>query len=191
VTIQSDLICAVEAAVKGHFESPLLHDLLRGTPTQEGSFAAATTEIKRFFASLALPDGFKVSASRTPDAHGGEWLYDLTWYEESGGFYRRQILVLESEMHPGYTIADCDHVDVDFHKLVQARAEIRVWVAALPSAALLSSHVENCKRQIVNFSQGEADDFYLFVLFDWTTGTTSVKGYRSPPSAHAAAGSNS
>jgi hypothetical protein len=172
VTIQNDLICAVEAAVKGHFESPF------------------TTEIKRFFASLALPYGFKVSASRTSDAHDSEWLYDLTWYEESGGFYRRQIMALESEMHPG-TIADCDRVNVDFHKLVQARADIRVWVAPLPSAALLSSHLENCKRQIVHFSQGEADDFYLFVLFNWTSGKTVVEGYRRPPSVHAAAGSNS
>jgi hypothetical protein len=169
------------ATFRGHFESPLLRDLLRGS-----SFAAATTEIKGFFTSLARPYGFKVTAGRTSEAHGGEWLYDLTWYEESDGFYRRQIMVLESEMHLG-TIADCDRVDVDFHKLVQARAEIRVWVAALPSAALLSGHLENCKRQIVNFSQGEADDFYLFVLFDWSSGTTVVEGYRRPPSVHDAA----
>lgn len=72
--------------------------------------------------------------------------------------------------------------DGDFHKLVQARADIRVWVASLPSAALREKHLQNCKLQIDNFSQGQPGDYYLFVLVDRRSGTTTVEGHSRPPS---------
>jgi hypothetical protein len=177
MTKQNDLCLAVEAATKGHFGTSLLRDLLRGTPMQKGSEAAATAEVKRFFTSLGRSCGFKATAGQTAGAHGGEWLYDLAWYEERDGFYSRQIMVLESEMRLG-RIGECYLVNGDFHKLVQARADIRVWVASLPTGALLSKHLENCQRQADAFSTAEADDFYLFVLFDYSINKTEVTSWR-------------
>jgi hypothetical protein len=181
----NDLIRTVEAAVRARYESHLLRDLFRGTmtpmPTPVRGHSPTTLEIKRFFHDLAAPHGFEVSASGIPGI-GGEWLYDLGWHAHGDGYCRRQVLVLESETNPGGRLADCDKVDGDFQKLVQARADIRVWVAALPNAVLLARHLQNCKRQVDSFSQGEEGDYYLFVLFDWTSGTTSVEGYRCPPS---------
>jgi hypothetical protein len=178
----NDLIRAVEAAAKARYEGPLLNDLFRGSmapmPTPVKGQSSVTMEIKRFFHDLAKPYDFDVTVAGIPEAYGGEWLYDLAWHAQANGFYHRQVLVLETETKPGRTHADCDKVDGDFHKLVQARADIRVWVASLPSAALREKHLENCKLQIDSFSQGQPGDYYLFVLFDWTSRKTTVDGYR-------------
>jgi hypothetical protein len=180
----NDLIHAVETAVRARYESHLLRDLFRGTmtpmPAPVRGHSPSTLEIKRFFHDLAALHGFEVSASGIPGI-GGEWLYDLVWHAQGDGYYLRQMLVLESETKPWGTLADCGTVDGDFQKLVQARADIRVWVAALPNEVLLASHLENCKRQVDSFSQGEEGDYYLFVLFCWTSGTTTVDAYRRPP----------
>jgi hypothetical protein len=177
-----DLIRAVEAAAKARYEGDLLRHLFHGTmepmPAVVRGQSHPTMEIKRFFHDLARGYGFDVTVSGVEGAYGGEWLYDLAWHAQSEGFYRRQTLVLESEMRLG-KVAESAQIDGDFHKLVQARADIRVWAAALNTPDLLAKHLENCKRQIDVFSQGETGD-YLFVLFDWTNGKTTVVGHRRP-----------
>lgn len=183
VTDTQELIQAVEAAAKTRYQGDGLLHLFRRTmqpmPEVVSGQSHPTMEIKRFFNGLAVDYKFDVTVTGIEGVYGGEWLYDLAWHVQSEGFYRRQLLVLESEMRLG-KIAQSDQVNGDFHKLVQARADIRVWAAALATSELLARHLENCKRQIDAFSQGDPGDYYLFILFDWSNGKTVVEGYRRP-----------
>ncbi|MBR0955686.1 hypothetical protein [Bradyrhizobium canariense] len=183
MTDTQELIQAVEAATRSRYNGDLLLHLFRGTMQTMSAVVRGqshpTMEIKRFFNGLAAGYKFDVTVTGIEGVYGGEWLYDLGWHVQSEGFYRRQVLVLESEMTLG-RIAQSDQVNGDFHKLVQARADIHVWAAALATSELLARHLENCKRQIDAFAQGTPGDYYLFILFDWSTGRTAVEGYRRP-----------
>jgi hypothetical protein len=48
----------------------------------------------------------------------------------------RQIVVLESEWKHGVLVSQNAKVDGDFQKLVQARAEVRVWISSSHNPAL-------------------------------------------------------
>jgi hypothetical protein len=75
-----------------------------------------TSEIKNRLIALAKtpPFNFCVCGSACEGAEFGEWLYDLTWYEENDNGLVRLPLVVESEWYPngGY--------DGDFQKVLQA-----------------------------------------------------------------------
>jgi hypothetical protein len=178
-----ELIQAVEAATKARYEGDLLLHLFRGTkepmPALVTGQSHPTMEIKRFFHGLASCYKYDVTVAGIKGTYGGVWLYDLAWHSQFDGFYRRQALALESEMRLG-RVSESAQINGDFHKLVQARADIRVWAAALNNHELLAKHLEHCKRQIDAFSQGQTGDYYLFILFDWTSGKTTVEGYRRP-----------
>ncbi|MGY3370220.1 hypothetical protein ACVWZL_007345 [Bradyrhizobium sp. GM2.4] len=148
-------------------------------PTVVRGQSHPTMELKRFFHDLAVDQKFEVTVTGIKGAYGGEWLYDLAWHVQSDGFYRRQVLVMESEMRLG-RIAQSDQVDGDFHKLVQARADMRVWAAALATSELLAKHLATCKQQIDSFCHSEPGDYYLFILFAWSSGNTTVEAYRRP-----------
>lgn len=168
----------VADATKKHFSGFGFRDLLRGTPTQKGTFSGATREIKRYFADLGHELNCLVASCGVVGTDGGEWLYDLVWYTNShSGNYRNQVLVLESELRPGGAVLNSEFIDDDFLKLIQARADIRVWIAAIPTEALRTAHLQNCKQQIADFQQSQAGDFYIFILFDWTSGTVLVEEY--------------
>jgi hypothetical protein len=140
----------------------------------------ATREIKKFFAGLGKTLEHTVTSRDhiAVGADSGEWLYDMVWYKNNEGYFSRQILVLESEIKPGNSVANATTVDVDFHKLVQARADIRVWLAPIPNTEMIFEHLHNCKKQILSFEQSQAGDFYLFILFDWSKDKSTVEAYR-------------
>lgn len=98
-------------------------------------------------------------AAHGGDASHGEWLYDLCWFENRDGFFIRQSLVLETEQSPDRCI------DADFHKLVQARAEVRVWIAKVHHSKV-AQHVAVHKEQIRRFAGTSPDDVYVFVICD-------------------------
>ncbi len=111
--------------------------------------------------------GYKILCRRShfSDTDDVEWLYDMTWYtEDKEKFFTGMSMVLESELNrrPKHR----DEVDGDFHKLVQARADVRVWISTSPNDARL--HIDNCKRQIQLFSGTTSGDQYMFAVFDWT-----------------------
>jgi hypothetical protein len=70
-------------------------------------------------------------------------------------------MVLESELRRN--VKEADAVDGDFHKLVQARADVRVWISTSPGRARL--HIDNCKKQIQEFDGTQPGDCYIFLLF--------------------------
>lgn len=114
------------------------------------------------FAALGKQLGFMVSGEGCGD---GEWLYDLSWSETTertgGGYYiKAQRLVLESESTPDRVL------DGDFQKLVQARADVRVWMAKVHSKQSVEEHVAECKEQIRRFAGTQPDDAYVFMIYD-------------------------
>ena len=104
-------------------------------------------------------------------------MYDMVWYTMRDGFLVGQAMVLESELKPGGSVLTSAEVDGDFQKLVQARAEIRVWLALFPNELLASQHLANCKRQACSFENGMPEDTYIFIIYNWTTGTTLVEEF--------------
>lgn len=173
---KEELVKQVVSATRINFNDAFLTNLLRGTPTSRGSFGLATKAVKTFFADLGLQLDYRVATSGVA-AQRGEWLYDLVWYHGSDTWYRRQGLVLETEMRPGASVKNASYVDVDFHKLIQARADIRVWLGAIPNTSMVEEHMKNCERQIVEFEQSMPGDFYMFILFDWSINKTVVQTY--------------
>ncbi|SER59242.1 hypothetical protein SAMN05216548_1281 [Faunimonas pinastri] len=44
-----------------------------------------------------------------------------------------------------------------------------------PNGELARIHLANCKSQAQGFLASEPGDLYLFILYDWTTGTTTFE----------------
>lgn len=127
-----------------------------------GSWLPKETTLARF-GVLGAQLGYDVAA------HGkglkyGEWLYDMSWSEmqpvREGSFFGRQVLVLETESAPD------PHLDGDFQKLVQARAEVRVWIAKVKPQQSVEKHVATCKEQIKRFEGTMPTDIYIFLIYD-------------------------
>jgi len=136
------------------------------------SSASATKEVKKFFGDLGKTLDFKVAAAGFPKFDEGEWRYDMVWYAlDNDGFQIRLPMVLECEWNPDVTI------DTDFQKLVQARADVRVWIAALGNPDRVRQHLENCKKQIQLFSGSCPGDTYIFIICDWTTTKTVIERF--------------
>jgi hypothetical protein len=112
-----ELANRIEREARIAFEQISLIELLRS------SSALATKSVKRIFGNLGNSLDFKVAAAGFPKADEGEWRYDMVWYVlDNDGFQVRLPMVLECEWNPDFTI------DTDFQKLVQARADVRVWI---------------------------------------------------------------
>jgi hypothetical protein len=114
------------------------------------------------------------------DAHDPEWLYDMVWCSLTSDdkLLMHQALALESEWKFG-TIAQVAEVDPDFQKLVQSRADLRVWLCAMPNQALGLKKIENCKTQVEKFTQSCLDDEYLFVTLVWENYSYQIESYRA------------
>jgi hypothetical protein len=93
----------------------------------------------------------------------GEWLYDLCWYEMSrgeAGYLLRVPLAMECEWTPD------TEMDGDFQKLVQARAEHRLWIFQAASANDVDQYFDRCREQIAAFRGTEGGDRYLMAGID-------------------------
>ena len=132
------------------------------TTTARACFDAGcqpTSVLMLAFRALGKKLGYQV-ASKHCDADFGEWLYDMSWSKTKEGFFVSQPLVIESE------ISNCDPgVDPDLHKLIQARADVRIWMAKVKPGQGVEHHVELCWEQIKRFAGTQPEDFYIFVIF--------------------------
>ena len=138
-----------------------------------------TAYIKERLGNLGTKLGYQIGSHTFPGANSGEWLYDMIWLSNYGANcgLERIYLVLESEFAPGGSVERSTSVDPDFSKLVQARADIRVWCALVPNDDLLKQHRSNCIGQIDRFIGTLRGDEYFFALGDWTRKTVSVERY--------------
>jgi hypothetical protein len=135
-----------------------------------------TLAIKKAMGDLGRKSGLKVSASGYPFADQGEFLYDMVWYElDEAGFVISQPMVMECE----WKICPTTVVDDDFQKLVQARADVRVWVSTSANASDIRLHIENCEKQIRLFKSSEVGDQFVLLYFEWDTKSYLLKTIRA------------
>ena len=143
------------------------------TSLRSVSRRAWTKCIKQTMANLGNARGFKVCASGCQNTEDGEWLYDMTWYEmDAAGNFSRQPMVLESEYFPD------SHMDGDFHKLVQARAEIRVWVFIAANSLEVDAYIERCKEQAQRFIGSVPGDNYVCMGFNWADSDVTIRSFQ-------------
>ncbi|MFB6451235.1 hypothetical protein [Bradyrhizobium tunisiense] len=174
-----ELIANVEKALRAEFAGSRLYKLLRSTPGRSTTFGAATIAIKSFYKALGERFGFTVACGKLPGHAEGERLYDVVWYSPGpNSTFARQALVLETEMKAGTPKTIGSLVDRDFSKLVQARADIRVWMAPVHNTELLKGHIASCKRHISEFSHSLRGDCYIFIAYNWTSSETFFELYR-------------
>lgn len=105
---------------------------------------------------------FGVCATDCPGADYGEWLYDLCWYVEDEVCLTRLPLVAESELAPD---GACDG---DFQKLLQARAEHRLWVFEVKTPEEAEQMFRECREIVQRFHASESGDRYLFAGVAWS-----------------------
>jgi hypothetical protein len=165
------LLDSIEQEARTSFQSASLTGLLRAGPR------STTAVVKERFGDLGRRLGCKVAAAGFKHADEGEWLYDMVWYLLENGLMTRQLMVLESEWKHGVVIAQNAEVDGDFQKLVQARADVRVWISSSHNPTLAQQHLANCKKQVESFSGSQPGDAYVFIINDWTTPTTIIERF--------------
>jgi hypothetical protein len=104
------------------------------------------------------------------------WLYDMVWYTEEQGekdkFLTGLPMVLESELNKRHP-----DLDGDFQKLIQARADVRVWISACSDARL---HIDACKQQIKMFPGTLSGDQYVFAIYDQKSRKSLIEKYLAP-----------
>jgi len=98
---------------------------------------------------------------KPPGAEYGEWLYDICWYVEDRVCLTHLPLVAECEWAPE------GPWDSDFQKLLQARADHRLWVFQVPTADAAEKMFEGCRKVIKHFRASELGDRYLFAAWVW------------------------
>ncbi|KWV56657.1 hypothetical protein AS156_04045 [Bradyrhizobium macuxiense] len=141
------------------------------TSLQRGRWALTTVAIKEFISRLGRDLEFEVSASGCSNA-GQEWLYDMVWYEVADGYMTRLALAGECELTSPQL-----PVDDDFTKLVQARADVRLWISAPKNREIADTHLANCKRYAATFPGAMPGDTYVLVSCDWTDKITIVERF--------------
>lgn len=157
---------SVEQELLRYFAKVPLVGSLQGQP-----WGLTTKAIKDLLRDLGHQRGFSVCASGCAGAEPG-WLYDVVWYESKDGYMTRQVLVAECELQ-----SPDPPVDGDFQKLVQARADVRLWISCPKSAEIGAEHLRNCKRQAELFSGAAAGDTYIFVTEDWVNQQPSIERF--------------
>lgn len=162
----------IEEIANLNFEGRRFGEALRAI-----SWTLSTRSVKQAFGNLGKQLGYQVAASGYSGADEGEWLYDMVWFTSREGLLRQQAMVLESEFKPGGSVLQAAAVDGDFMKLVQARAEVRVWFALIPNPELAAQHIKNCKSQASAFEGAVHGDTYVLIVFDWTTSNTIVERF--------------
>jgi hypothetical protein len=136
-----------------------------------GDRLAWTAGIKKVLGDLGKSMTFMVAASGYMGKSQGEFLYDMVWYRLDQGYVLSQPMVMEVEWKVALTTV----VDDDFQKLVQARADVRVWVGTSANQSDIDRHIANCQKQIWLFDGSQNGDQYVLAFFEWKTMTHVVQ----------------
>lgn len=121
-----------------------------------------TKEIKSHLCNLAKNNLYEVSSNQCDGATWGEWLYDMTWYKEDQyGNMISMPLILECEWNPDIPI------DPDFQKLIQSRAERRIYIFEQSENCKIKQKIDRHKQEISKFNYSHAGDRYLFAGIGW------------------------
>ena len=160
---RSNLASQIEQAARGAFDGGRLGTLLGG------QWTAATVAIKTAFHDLGIKLGYRVAGSGCIGADPA-WKYDLVWFvEDQDGFTTRLPLILESELKPR------GKIDLDFVKLADGRADVRVWLSCSANPDDAKTHIENCVEQVRRFAGSLPGDTYVFIIFEWKTRNVMIE----------------
>ncbi|RTL54772.1 MAG: hypothetical protein EKK46_07630 [Rhodocyclaceae bacterium] len=123
-----------------------------------------TREIKNQICQIGRKRGWKSYANRCDKStNKNEWLYDIVLWEldAKNKFARSMPLAVESEWSTDETRLG------DFEKLIQSRAELRLWITHDKNKKSLKSHFNVCENIIHSFKASSPDDRYLFAGLSW------------------------
>ena len=98
-------------------------------------------------------------ASSTPKTAGGEWLFDMTWIEQSEGYLLSLPLVLESEWSP-------EGSSEDFQKILVARADHRVMVLTCNPSRPPQDAIDVLIQEVDQCKLSQYGDRYLFACWE-------------------------
>lgn len=105
----------------------------------------------------AMGTGYEAcSRVRLPGAKYGEWLYDISWWVDDDVCLVRVPLVVECEWTPDGV---CDG---DFQKLLQCRAEHRIWIFGASSRGAADEMFKGFRANVGRFTGSLPGDRYLF-----------------------------
>jgi hypothetical protein len=170
----TELSAMIETSIRTLLTDHTITTFLRKT-----SDAVRTGLIKNNLCELGKKLGFYVSASGCA-ADGGEWLYDMVWGTMENDLFVHQAMVMECEWRMGVPVLKGADVDSDFQKLVQARADIRVWICTVANDEIAQKHIENCENQIGKFTGTMPNDRYIFVILMFKRDNFELRTYSSP-----------
>lgn len=152
---------SVETAVRSVLEGVARDDSNAGQPP----FFDWTSEIAKRLCQLAETPEFNFHAcarGKPAGATFGEWLYDICWYVEDEVCLTHLPLVGECEWAP---TGPCDG---DFQKLLQARADHRLWIFPAATAEDAEKMFEGYRENVRRFRASQPGDRYLFAALLWT-----------------------
>jgi len=167
----AELVVEIERAVKSLLEVKTVKLLLYNTSDRE-----RTRLVKDQLYNLGRALGFHVTASNCP-SDDGEWLYDMAWFNK-GPIFTRQAVVIECAWRNGVRVEYAADVDGDFHKLIQARADVRVWISTAPNNEIASQYITNCKGAAESFFGSAVDDLYLLFILVWSDMTFRMERFQ-------------
>ncbi len=100
-----------------------------------------------------------------------EWLYDILWWDEQGGYVKDIPLVAESEW------GDRGAVDADFQRLLLARSKYRVMIFECTAKAY-NGIIQRFQQEINHFGYTQTSDRYLFC--GWLNNEFNFESYIVP-----------
>jgi hypothetical protein len=166
-----ELAFEIEQAVKNLLEVKTVKLLLYNTSDRE-----RTRLVKDRLCNIGRALGFHVTASNC-QSDDGEWLYDMAWFNK-GPIFTRQAVVIECEWRNGVKVEYAADVDGDFHKLIQARADVRVWISTAHNNEIASQYIANCKDAAESFLGSAVDDLYLLFVLVWSDMTFRMERFQ-------------
>ncbi len=113
-----------------------------------------TRAVKNVIGGVGKNLGYEVYAAQSDFEAKGEWVFDLSWFEEKGDLVVDMPLVLESEWNPPGILED-------FQKLLISRGLHRVMVCWQPTPQAWRQCLSQLITQIRSYRGTQEGDRYL------------------------------
>jgi len=140
-------------------------DEFEGVGRDRWSDAEWTRRILTALCGVGRELGHIVCASAVPGADWEEWLYDMCWLDGKQGL---KSVPMVAECEWGHV----DDIEAEFHKLLVARASLRVmvcdgwWQPGVDDSKGRAT-VERLRQHVRRFQGSRVDDSYLLVVYEW------------------------
>lgn len=134
-----------------------------------------TREIKNQLCRIGRAHGWECYANQCDESDKKvEWLYDVVFWniDNTTGFASSMPLAVESE----WEITQSR--EGDFEKLVQSRAELRLWIVQDRDKDSVQRHFQQCIKIISGFNASMAGDQYLLAGLSWEDNSFEFLSYR-------------